>query len=130
MLSHVFVGITDFERALAFYRPVLASLGIQERFCEAERPWAGWESTPGPRPLFVIAHPFNGEVPHPGNGLMVAFMAATRSQVDAAHAMALSLGGQCEGRPGLRPEYHANYYGAYFRDPDGNKLCVASHGQA
>ena len=70
MLSHVFVGITDFERALAFYRPVLASLGIQERFCEAERPWAGWESTPGPRPLFVIARPFNGEVPHPGNGLM------------------------------------------------------------
>ena len=115
MLSHVFVGITDFERALAFYRPVLASLGIQERFCEAERPWAGWEST---------------EVPHPGNGLMVAFMAATRSQVDTAHALALSLGGQCEGRPGLRPEYHANYYGAYFRDPDGNKLCVASHGQA
>lgn len=130
MLSHVFVGITDFERALAFYRPVLASLGIQERFCEAERPWAGWESTPGPRPLFVIARPFNGEVPHPGNGLMVAFMAATRSQVDAAHALALSLGGQCEGRPGLRPEYHASYYGAYFRDPDGNKLCVASHGQA
>ncbi|PIF17563.1 MULTISPECIES: VOC family protein [unclassified Acidovorax] len=130
MLSHVFVGITDFERALAFYRPVLASLGIQERFCEAERPWAGWESTPGPRPLFVIARPFNGEVPHPGNGLMVAFMAATRSQVDAAHALALSLGGQSEGRPGLRPEYHANYYGAYFRDPDGNKLCVASHGQA
>ena len=35
-----------------------------------------------------------------------------------------------KGRPGLRPEYHANYYGAYFRDPDGNKLCVASHGQA
>lgn len=78
----------------------------------------------------MIARPFNGEVPHPGNGLMVAFMAATRSQVDAAHALALSLGGQCEGRPGLRPEYHANYYGAYFRDPDGNKLCVASHGQA
>ena len=130
MLSHVFVGITDFERALAFYRPVLASLGIRERFCEAERPWAGWESTPGPRPLFVIARPFNGEVPHPGNGLMVAFMAATRSQVDAAHALALSLGGRCEGRPGLRPEYHANYYGASFRDPDGNKLCVASHGQA
>lgn len=130
MFSHVFIGISDFERALAFYRPVLASLGIRERFCEPERPWAGWESTPGPRPLFVIARPFDGEAPQPGNGLMVAFMAATRAQVDAAHALALTRGGQCEGRPGLRLQYHANYYGAYFRDPDGNKLCVASHGEA
>ena len=127
MLSHVFVGISDFERALAFYRPVLSTLGVKERFCEPDRPWAGWESNPGPRPLFVIARPFNGEVPQPGNGTMVAFAAATRDQVDAAHALALSLGAVCEGRPGLRPEYHAHYYGAYFRDPDGNKLCVACH---
>ena len=62
-----------------------------------------------------------------GNGTMVAFAAATRDQVDAAHALALSLGAVCEGRPGLRPEYHAHYYGAYFRDADGNKLCVACH---
>ena len=45
MLSHVFVGISDFERALAFYRPVLSTLGVKERFCEPDRPWAGWEST-------------------------------------------------------------------------------------
>ena len=43
------------------------------------------------------------------------------------HARALELGGTCEGPPGLRPQYHAHYYGAYFRDPDGNKLCVACH---
>ena len=61
--------------------------------------------------------------PHGDRG----FAAATRDQVDAAHALALSLGAVCEGRPGLRPEYHAHYYGAYFRDPDGNKLCVACH---
>ncbi len=130
MLSHVFVGVSDFERALAFYRPVLAVLGVKERFCEPDRPWAGWESTPSPRPLFVIAQPFNGEVPQPGNGTMVAFMAATRSQVDATHALALRLGAVCEGRPGLRPQYHPHYYGAYFRDLDGNKLGVASHGDA
>jgi lactoylglutathione lyase len=58
---------------------------------------------------------------------MVALLAASRAQVNAAHATALAQGGRCEGRPGLRPEYHANYYGAYFRDPDGNKLCVACH---
>ena len=57
-----FVGISEFGRALAFYRPVLASWGIWERLFEPERPWAGWESTPGHRPLFVIARPFDGEV--------------------------------------------------------------------
>ena len=127
MLSHVFLGISDFERALAFYRPVLSVLGVKERFCEPGRPWAGWESTPGPRPLFVIARPFNGEVPQPGNGTMVAFLAGSRAVVDAAHAVALAHGGTCEGAPGLRPDYHEHYYGAYFRDPDGNKLCVVCH---
>ena len=58
---------------------------------------------------------------------MVAFMAESRSQVRMAHATALANGGTCEGKPGLRPEYHDHYYGAYFRDPDGNKLAVACH---
>ena len=66
----------------------------------------------------------------PGNGQMTAFLAADRATVDRAHAVALAQGGHCEGPPGLRPEYHANYYGAYFRDPDGNKLCVACHAEA
>lgn len=65
MLSHIFIGITDFERALRFYRPVLASLGIEERFCEPARPWAGWHSAGGQRPLFVIAHPHDGQAPPP-----------------------------------------------------------------
>jgi lactoylglutathione lyase len=127
MFSHVFLGVGDFDRALAFYRPLMAGLGLPERFCDTARPWAGWQSLPGPRPLFVIARPFDGGAPTPGNGAMVAFLAATRAQVDEAHALALRQGGRCEGRPGLRPEYHAQYYGAYFRDPDGNKLCVACH---
>ena len=62
-----------------------------------------------------------------GNGQMVAFLAASRAVVDAVHAAALASGGSSEGAPGLRPEYHADYSGAYFRDPDGNKLCVACH---
>jgi len=130
MLSHIFVGVSDFDRALGFYRPLLTSLGIRERFCDAGRPWAGWESTPGPRPLFVIATPFNGDAPAPGNGTMVAFMAPTRRHVDETHALALALGGVSEGAPGLRPQYHPDYYGAYFRDPDGNKLGVACHAAA
>jgi catechol 2,3-dioxygenase-like lactoylglutathione lyase family enzyme len=127
MFSHVFLGFSDFQRAFAFYAPLMNALGIEQRFCEPERPWAGWQSQPDPRPLFVIASPFNGEAPQPGNGNMVAFMATNRAQVDLAYDIALQNGGVCEGKPGMRPEYHANYYGAYFRDPDGNKLCVACH---
>ena len=128
MFSHIMVGVTDFERALAFYKPVLDALGIQFRFQDDTRPWAGWQSAPDPRPLFLIGRPHNQAQHHPGNGQMVAFLAASRQQVQDVHALALAHGGICDGPPGLRPEYHANYYGAYFRDPDGNKLCVACHG--
>ncbi|MFG6460582.1 VOC family protein [Roseateles sp. DXS20W] len=127
MFSHVFVATNDFERALAFYRPLMALLGVAERFCDPSRPWAGWQSTPGPRPLLVLGRPFDGGPHAPGNGQMVALLAASRALVDQAHATALACGGTCEGPPGLRPQYHAHYYGAYFRDPDGNKLCVACH---
>ncbi|MDR7150752.1 lactoylglutathione lyase [Hydrogenophaga palleronii] len=127
MLSHVFVGVSDFDRALRFYSAVMGCLGHTLRFCEPARPWAGWHSAGGQRPYFVIAHPHDGEAHQAGNGQMTAFMASSRAAVDAAHREALAQGGRCEGPPGLRPEYHAHYYGAYFRDPDGNKLAVACH---
>ena len=127
MFSHVFIGVGDFERALAFYTPLAAILGIEPRFCAKDRPWAGWQSTPGPRPLLIIGAPYDGEPHAAGNGQMVALLAASRDVVDRAHQTALAHGGTSEGAPGLRPEYHAHYYGAYFRDPDGNKLCVACH---
>lgn len=127
MISHVFVGVQDFERALAFYRALFRVLGIAERFCEPARPWAGWQSSPGPRPLFLIGRPYDGQPHAPGNGQMVALTAASRRVVDEAHASALAHGGRCEGPPGLRPEYHRDYYGAYVRDPEGNKLCVVCH---
>ena len=56
MFSHIFVGVSDFDRALAFYTPLMAVLKIAPRFCERSRPWAGWQSSPGPRPLFLIGH--------------------------------------------------------------------------
>jgi lactoylglutathione lyase len=129
MFSHVFVGVSDFERALTFYEPLMAVLGIERRFCDQSRPWAGWQTPGGPRPLFLIGAPYNGEAPSPGNGQMVAFQAASRAVVRRAYEIALASGGSSEGEPGMRPEYHASYYGAYFRDPDGNKLCVACHAE-
>jgi len=129
MFSHVFVGTADFDRSLAFYEPLMSLLGIAQRFCDRSRPWAGWQLPGQPRPLFLVGAPFEGE--HiAGNGQMTAFPAPDRATVDRAHALALAHGGSCAGAPRLRPDYHANYYGAYFRDPDGNKLCVVCHEEA
>jgi catechol 2,3-dioxygenase-like lactoylglutathione lyase family enzyme len=127
VFSHIMMGVSDFERARAFYRPVMQVLGVELRFVEPERPWAGWQSSPEPRPYFLIGRPHDRRAHQSGNGQMVAFLARSREQVRSVHAIALASGGSCEGAPGLRPEYHAHYDGAYFRDPDGNKLGVACH---
>jgi catechol 2,3-dioxygenase-like lactoylglutathione lyase family enzyme len=127
MISHVTVGVTDFSRAFAFYSPIMDELGSRLKFHDAEAPWAGWMPADAPRPLFLIRPPYNGETAAPGNGQMVALLAPSRTLVARVHALALQHGGTCEGLPGLRPHYHPNYYGAYFRDPDQNKLCVCCH---
>jgi len=130
MLSHVFIGVSNFERALAFYGPLMEALGIAPRIFDRTRPWAGWQAPGQARPLFLIGAPYDGEAHAPGNGQMTALLAPDRAAVDRAHTLALAHGGRCAGAPGLRPHYHADYYGAYFHDPDGNKLCVVCHAAA
>ncbi|MFT4099755.1 MAG: VOC family protein [Burkholderiaceae bacterium] len=127
MFSHIFVSVTEFDRALAFYQPLMAALGVEQRWCDLDKPWAGWHCADRARPFFVICRPYDGRPHDPGNGQMVAFLAQDRETVRRAYQVAIEHGGTDEGRPGLRPEYHEHYYGAYFRDPDGNKICVASH---
>jgi catechol 2,3-dioxygenase-like lactoylglutathione lyase family enzyme len=127
VISHVFVGVSDFERALRFYSAVMEALGHAPRFCDRSRPWAGWQPADGGRPLLLIGHPFDGAPHSAGNGAMLALGASSREVVQQVHALALTLGGVDEGEPRLRPWYHADYFGAYFRDPDGNKLCVVCH---
>lgn len=127
MISHVFLGVRDFNIAFDFYTALMAELGLVLKFSDAEKPWAGWMSSEQPRPLFVIGLPFDGEPASAGNGQMIALLAPSREAVRRCHALALSHGAVDEGEPGLRPHYHPNYYGAYFRDPDGNKLCVCCH---
>jgi lactoylglutathione lyase len=127
MFSHVIVGVTDFDRAFAFYGAVLGCLGLEARFCDRSRPWAGWQRKGEARPLFLIGRPFDQKSHDKGNGQMTAFLAESQALVDAVYDAALAHGGVSEGAPGLLPEYHENYYGAYFRDPDGNKLCIACH---
>lgn len=127
MISHVFVGITDFDRAFNFYLAVMEEMGLTLKFCERDTAMAGWMAADAPRPLFLIGTPYDGNPARCGNGQMVALLAPDRRTVDKVHASALANGGSCEGAPGPRPQYHAHYYGAYFRDPDGNKICVCCH---
>jgi lactoylglutathione lyase len=127
VFSHIFLGVKDFERAFAFYEPVMEAIGAPLRFVEADRPWAGWQSEPGPRPLFLIGTPYDRLAHEAGNGQMVAFLAHDCATVDRVYEVAMASGATSEGAPGPRPEYHSNYYGAYFRDLEGNKLCIACH---
>lgn len=123
MFSHVTIGSSDPDKAAAFYDAVLATLGIAPFFKAPGL--ASYGTATGPK-VFILK-PFNGEAHVPGNGGHVAFLAPNRAAVDAFHAKALELGGSDEGAPGLRPHYHPNYYGAYVRDPEGNKLQAVCH---
>jgi catechol 2,3-dioxygenase-like lactoylglutathione lyase family enzyme len=120
MFSHVTVGATDLARASAFYDAALAPLGIT-RVGSQFTGWAAWQK-PGEDAKFWVGLPYNRTPAHPGNGWMVAFTALTRRAVEEAYAAAMAAGGQDEGEPGLRPNFAPNYYGAYVRDPDGNKI--------
>ena len=130
MISHVFLGVNDFEHAFRFYSAVMQVLGHGLKFNEPGKPWAGWASPDASRPLFLIGRPHDGQAATTGNGHMVALLARDRDTVDSAYSTALANGGTSDGAPGLRPHYHPDYYGAYFRDPEGNKLCVCCHAPA
>ena len=128
MFSHVTVGTHDLERAIAFYDATLAPLGI-ERVSKKYPGWAAWQR-PGEESKFWVGLPYNQLPASVGNGCMVAFAAPSRAAVDAAHAAALAAGGRDEGKPGPRPSYGPDYYGAYIRDPDGNKVHFVRRGQS
>ncbi|MGD8861483.1 MAG: VOC family protein [Myxococcales bacterium] len=123
MFSHVTLGTNDYPRAERFYDAVMAVLGHPVLF-RVDGSVAYGEPT-GPK-VFIVP-PFDGKPAAPGNGVHVAFKVDSRETVDAFHRAALEHGGTDEGAPGLRPHYHPNYYGAYVRDPDGNKLQAVCH---
>jgi len=116
MLHHVSLGTNDMARARAFYDPALAVVGL--RFLGLQQ-----SLNYGVGGFMVsLTRPVGGQPASPGNGVHVAFHAGTRAMVEEFHRVALSHGGSSDGAPGLRPHYAPNYYAAFVRDPDGNKL--------
>lgn len=130
MLSYVYFGTNDLARAIAFYDATLSPLGMKRCItgdAEWDRVAAGWGTYEdgGARELgFWIGTPYNQQPATVGNGSMVAFRAHSRQEVDRFHAAALAHGGACDGAPGLRLHYAADFYAAYVRDPDGNKVAA------
>lgn len=121
MLSGVCIGSNDLVVAGEFYDAVLATIGMRCVLSVAgERGYAGAD---GRITLFVVV-PYNGRKATFGNGTQVMFYAPDAEAVRAFHSTAVRCGGSDEGLPGPR-DYHPDYYGAYVRDPDGNKLNVS-----
>ncbi len=123
MISHITLGIDNLEKSEPFYDAIMGALGHPVFM---ERPGGKAYGTATSTKLF-IGSTFNGEPATAGNGTHVAFLADSRSAVDQFHGAAMANSGTDEGAPGLRPHYHPNYYGAYVRDPEGNKLQAVCH---
>jgi catechol 2,3-dioxygenase-like lactoylglutathione lyase family enzyme len=130
MFSHICIGCADLPRAARFYDAVLGELGLMRR---AVLPDGGpealcWVQPHQPLPRFYAYRPFDGQPASAGNGSMVAFLAPTPESVARAHRAGLAQGGRNDGAPGPRPNYGLGYFGAYLRDPDGNKVHIACRG--
>lgn len=126
MFSHVTIGTHNLERAIQFYDAALSALGIN-RVSQKYPNWAAWQRE-GETQKFWVGHPYNGLPASWGNGCMVAFSAPSVEAVEKAYAAAIAAGGRDEGPPGPRASYGPGYYGAYVRDPDGNKIHFVHRG--
>jgi len=119
MISHLNLGTNDLARAENFYNELLKLFGGSQLF-KSERML--FYSLGENSAKLAINTPYDGKPATVGNGSMVALTASSQDQVNAVYAKAMELGGSCEGAPGER--MNGSFYGAYFRDPDGNKFGV------
>ncbi|WP_171176153.1 VOC family protein [Ruegeria sp. HKCCD8929] len=120
-------GTNDLVRAIRFYDAVFSVLG-QPRLPGWTEGWAGWGTDSDNGTGFWICRPLDGAPASAGNGTMIAFPACDAAQVRRFHAAGLEHGGTDEGGPGVRDFYEPDFYVAYLRDPDGNKVsCFYFH---
>jgi catechol 2,3-dioxygenase-like lactoylglutathione lyase family enzyme len=122
MLAYLTLGSNNKEKALVFYDAVLGEMGAKRLFANDRLQFYG--TGPG-APMLGIGAPYDGSAASVGNGVMPALAVADKAMVDKVYNKAIELGATCEGEPGQRMP---TFYGAYFRDPDGNKICVCKLG--
>ena len=119
MLDHVTIGVSNIERSREFYDRALRPLGITRLYAEGEG-FAGYGIRP--KAFFWI-----GLRDSPQTGAHIAFAAQDRATVERFHDEAIAAGGRDNGQPGIRPHYHADYYGAFVLDPDGHNIEAVCH---
>ncbi|MFS0770763.1 VOC family protein [Sphingomonas sp. 1P08PE] len=124
MIHHVSVGTDDLNRSIRFYDAVLPGLGLRRILDDTGE---GMHYGTGHIEFSTIRTDAPATA---GNGVHIAFDVERRAMVDAFHRDALANGGSDAGAPGLRPHYDANYYAAFVRDPDGNKIEALTYSAA
>jgi catechol 2,3-dioxygenase-like lactoylglutathione lyase family enzyme len=121
MIGYATIGTNDLPRAQGFYDKVIGSLGGKRTMAfERMQFYGGVGAT-----MMAVCKPYDGQPATAGNGSMFGIPAATKPDVDKAYAAAIEAGAACDGPPGQRMD---GFYAAYFRDLDGNKLCVFNTG--
>lgn len=118
MFNHVMIGSNDIERSRKFYDAVLGALGFPPSSAPS---FVAYASEGG---NFVVVSPRDGKPANHANGGTIGFRAKDTAEVDAFYDAGIAYGGTSEGEPGIRPESPGQKYGAYLRDPDGNKICA------
>jgi catechol 2,3-dioxygenase-like lactoylglutathione lyase family enzyme len=129
MIGYVTLGSNDLDKARAYYDALFGSIGAG-RLMEFGDNFTLYGTAWG-KPGVAVCKPHDGNAASNGNGTMIALVLDERAKVDAMYNKAMALGGSDEGPPGLRGEEGDQaFYGAYFRDPDGNKFCAFRIGPA
>ncbi|HKC02480.1 MAG TPA: VOC family protein [Sphingomicrobium sp.] len=129
MIGYVTVGSNDLDKSRSFYDALMPVIGAG-RIMEFGDNFTMYGTGLG-KPGFAVCKPYDGNSATAGNGNMASIACDSRAKVDALYAKAIELGGKCEGAPGVRgDEGPQAFYGAYFRDPDGNKLAAFRIGPA
>ncbi|MEO0062014.1 MAG: hypothetical protein RLZZ08_574 [Pseudomonadota bacterium] len=119
VFSHVMVGANNPDQSIAFYDATFGVLGVPGQRMESRAFYGSPETG-----MFAVGTPRDGDAATHANGGTIGFKAQSPAMIDAWHAAGVANGGTCDGEPGRRDHGDQAMYGAYLRDPVGNKLCA------